>query len=159
MPKCDRNIAARRISSATIYGAHCSAMRVCYDIQTHRDPEQIERLVRTLLRESPGAVVHISHDRRGPVLDERGLQAYGDVVVELADGGYGDYSHVDRHMQAITWVLEHRPDVDWLVNITGQDYPIVRCTRARGVSIATDWGFEGAMRLPSFCRSRTPSRT
>jgi hypothetical protein len=100
-------------------------MRVCYDIQTHRDPEQIERLVRTLLTESPNAVVHISHDRRGPALDERALQAYGDVVVEPADGGYGDYSHVERHMQAIVWVLKHRPDVDWLVNITGQDYPIV----------------------------------
>jgi hypothetical protein len=103
-------------------------MRVCYDIQTHRDPEQISRLVRTLLSESPGAVVHISHDRRGPELDEHALQAYGDVVVESADGGYGDFSHVDRHMQAINWVLEHRPDVDWLVNITGQDYPIVPIT-------------------------------
>ncbi len=100
-------------------------MRVCYDIQTHRDPEQITRLVRTLLTESPNAVVHISHDRRGPELDETALRAYGDVVVELADGGYGDISHVDRHMQAINWVLDHRPDVDWLVNLTGQDYPIV----------------------------------
>ncbi len=125
MPKCDRNVAAWHISSEPPYGAHCTAMRVCYDIQTHRDPDQISRLVRTLLTESPGAVVHISHDRRGPALDERALQAYGDVVVELADGGYGDFSHVERHMQAIAWVLDHRPDVDWLVNLTGQDYPIV----------------------------------
>jgi hypothetical protein len=99
-------------------------MRVCYHIQSHRDPEQITRLVRTLLRESPNALVHISHDRRGPALDAVTLHSFGDVVIVPADGGYGDFSHVDRHMQVIEWLLETGTEADWLVNITGQDYPI-----------------------------------
>jgi hypothetical protein len=100
-------------------------MKVCYDIQTHRDPEQVTRLVRVLLAGSPDAVVHISHDQRGPALDIETLHRLGDVVITPAAGGYADFSHVDRHMEAIEWVLDHRPDVEWLTNLTGQDYPIM----------------------------------
>jgi len=99
-------------------------MRVCYHVQTHHDPDQVTRLVRTLLSESPESIVHISHDRRGQPLDESTLVTLGDVIVTYTDGGYGDFSHVDRHLQAIAWLLENDVAADWMVNLTGQDYPV-----------------------------------
>jgi hypothetical protein len=105
--------------------ADSHAMRVCYHIQSHRDPEQIGRLVRTIKKGSPHSLVHISHDRTGAPLDIPALEALGDVVVHLSDGGYGDFSHVDRHMDVINWLLDTDNRVDWLINITGQDYPLM----------------------------------
>ena len=38
---------------------------VCYFIQTHRDPEQIYRLVRTLRRGSPNGLIVVQHNPVG----------------------------------------------------------------------------------------------
>jgi len=100
-------------------------MRFCYHIQSHRSPEQLTRLVHAVKRYSPTSVVHISHDVRGAQLDVAELQALPDVVVQLHEGGYGDFSHVDRYMAAVDWLAAEGVEVDWLVNITGQDYPLV----------------------------------
>ncbi len=45
------------------------SVTVCYFIQSHRDPEQIYRLVRTLHRGSPTAVVVVQHNPAGCALD------------------------------------------------------------------------------------------
>lgn len=99
-------------------------MRFCYHIQSHRSPEQLTRLVHVLKRYSPHCFVHISHDRNGAPIDFTELRALSDVAVQWSDGGYGDFSHVDRYMAAVDWLNEEGVSVDWLVNITGQDYPI-----------------------------------
>jgi hypothetical protein len=99
-------------------------MRFCYHIQSHRSPEQLTRLVRAVKRHSPNSVVHVSHDVRGARLDVSELQALPDVVVEYHDGGYGDFSHIDRYMGAVDWITRENVQIDWLVYITGQDYPL-----------------------------------
>lgn len=99
-------------------------MSVCFNVQSHRDPKQIHHLVETLTLGSPHAVVLVDHDQRGEPLDVDALCRLGDVTVLHSPGGYADFSHVDRHLAAIRWVLAERPDVDWLVNITGQCYPV-----------------------------------
>lgn len=99
-------------------------MRFCYHIQSHRSPEQLARLVHAVKRYSPNSVVHVSHDVRGTPLDVRELTSLPDVAVEFHEGGYGDFSHVDRYMAAVDWINREGVKVDWLVNITGQDYPL-----------------------------------
>ena len=106
------------------------AIRCCYHIQSHRSPEQLERLVATIKRFSPDCVVHISHDRHGAALDVATLEAFSDTHVEFADGGYGDYSHVDRYFSGVDFLERHGIDVDWYVNLSGQDYPVTRPDRA-----------------------------
>lgn len=76
---------------------------------------------------SPDSVVHISHDAAGARLDpatRAELTALADVTVQLHQGGYGDFSHVDRYLAAVDWLVDDGVAVDWLVNLTGQDYPL-----------------------------------
>lgn len=98
-------------------------MRVCYHIETHKDPDQILRLARVLRAGSPDCVIHLSHDIEGCQLPGSELANLG-VVVSYDRAGYGDFSHVDRHLGAIEWIVRERVQVDWLVNISGQDFPL-----------------------------------
>lgn len=97
---------------------------VAYLIQSHRDPDQVIRLVRTLRAGSPSSVIHVSHDVRGERLDDAALAALGDVTVRYEPGGYGDFSHVRRYLDAVAWLRDTGRQPDWVVNITGQDYPL-----------------------------------
>lgn len=99
-------------------------VRFCYHIQSHRSAEQLTRLVYTIRTYSPDSVIHISHDRAGAPLDLRELRALPGVAVQLHSGGYGDFTHVDRYLAAVDWLTGEGVTVDWLVNITGQDYPL-----------------------------------
>jgi hypothetical protein len=99
-------------------------MRVCYHVQSHRCPAQVERLVRTLKAASPDSFVHVSHDRAGPPLDVPALQSLPGVVVVPGRGGYGDWTHVQRWLDAADWLVDEGVGVDWLVNLTGTDYPL-----------------------------------
>jgi hypothetical protein len=96
---------------------------VAYLVQSHRDPDQVLRLVRRLRAGSPTSVVHVSHDAHGERLDDAALAALG-VAVRYEPGGYGDYSHVRRYLDAVAWLRETGRQVDWVVNLTGQDYPL-----------------------------------
>lgn len=118
-------------------------MRFCYHIQSHRSPEQITRLVLAVKRYSPNSVIHVSHDRRGDQLDLTELRSQTDVAVQLHNGGYGDFSHVDRYMAAVDWLNKEGVHVDWLVNITGQDYPLRPLDQAE--SELVDSGADGFM--------------
>ena len=99
-------------------------VRVCYQIQSHRSPEQLTRLVAAIRRMSPTSFVHVSHDRAGAPIDAAALEALGDVAVVRDPGGYGDFSHVDRYLWAVDWLRAEGVTVDWVANITGQDYPL-----------------------------------
>jgi hypothetical protein len=57
-------------------------------------------------------------------LDVAELQAMPDVVVQYHKGGYADFSHIDRYMAAIDWLNAESVHVDWMVFISGQDYPL-----------------------------------
>ena len=98
-------------------------MKVVYHIETHRNPRQIERLVRTLMRGAPDALVIVDHDQAWESPDPALLSGLG-AVLRLSDGGYGDMSHVRRWMNTAEWLKREGIDYDWLSNLTGQDYPI-----------------------------------
>lgn len=97
---------------------------ICYFVQSHRDPEQVEHLIATLAAGGRGSIVHVSHDAQGPRLDVPRLERHPGVTVHFDQGGYGDFSHVDRYLRALEWLLQQRIQPDWVVNLTGQCYPV-----------------------------------
>jgi hypothetical protein len=99
-------------------------MRVCYYLQTHTRPAQVNRLVDLIKAGSPDSVVLISHDASRPPLDVKHLEALPGVHVFTEHGGYGDFSHLERYFAAIDWLDEQGIEYDWLENISGQDYPL-----------------------------------
>lgn len=98
-------------------------MRVCYHVQSHRSVEELRRLVDRISSDSPDAVVVISHqaESRGPELAD--LEQRPLTYVVLSRGGYGDFSHVVRYLDAMVVLREQALAVDWVINISGQDYP------------------------------------
>jgi hypothetical protein len=83
------------------------------------------RLVRRLRAGSPDAPVVIHHDDRGSRLDEGALARLGGVelVRPPVAVAWGDGSQLDMHLRCYAWLLE-RVEFDWVVLLSGQDYPI-----------------------------------
>ena len=100
-------------------------MRFCYQIHSHRSPEQIHRLTATIKRYSPDSFVLISHDRAGATLDIASLEAMPDVAVLLHDAEYGSYTSVQRYVSSLKWMIDEGVEADWVVNLSGEDYPLV----------------------------------
>lgn len=99
-------------------------VRVCYYMQTHKQPLQIARLVRLLKEGSPQCIILIHHDDSGAKLDPALFSSLDDVYVINGPGGYGDFSHLQRYFDAIDWLADQGIEYDWLHNMTGQDYPL-----------------------------------
>jgi hypothetical protein len=102
-------------------------MRVCYFIQSHRDPEQIHRLVRTLRRGSARGIVVVQHHAKEFELDWEPLRSLPDVHRFFARGEQvrSDFScQVEPYLDVIDWLDREGVDYDWLVNLTAQDYPV-----------------------------------
>jgi len=97
---------------------------VAYYVQTHSRPAQVERLVEVITEGSPGAVVLVGHDVSGQPLNVPRLQAMGNVHVLPQRGGYGDFTHVDRYVEAADWLDANGVGYDWLENLSGQCYPL-----------------------------------
>lgn len=98
-------------------------MAVAYVIQTYKDLDQVERLAQTIAKGARDATVVVSH--HGTDLDRKRLETSPaiDRVLPSA-GGRGRFSVIDGLMSAMRW-LEKRPQpFDWLVVLSGQDYPI-----------------------------------
>ena len=99
-------------------------MKVLYLIQTHKNPDQIYRLIQTIKKSSPSSQILISHDFKGCSLDTKTLGNFQDVHIIRGSGGRGDFSIIQGYLNAVEWILSNNIKFDWLFNITGQDYPI-----------------------------------
>jgi hypothetical protein len=99
---------------------------VCWAIQSHRDPEQVYRLVRTLRRGSRGPIV-VRHDFGCCPLDGAALAELPDVYL-LPPGApvvRASFSAQSQpYLDVIDWLEREGVAYDWLVNFTGQDYPV-----------------------------------
>jgi hypothetical protein len=101
-----------------------SIMRVCYLIQTHKDPNQIHRLVHTIKKSSPDALIIISHDFTNCDLKQTLFEDLTNVKILASRGGRGNFAIVQSYLDAIAWLLESNHEFDWFINLSGQDYPI-----------------------------------
>lgn len=98
-------------------------MKVCYLIQTHKNPDQIYRLVRTIGQLSPDSQIIISHDVSGCKIGVPALEKIFGTKVLLTEIKRGGFSLVQGYLDAIEWLLNSGIEFDWLIDLTGQDYP------------------------------------
>jgi hypothetical protein len=101
------------------------ATRVLYLVTSHKNPEQVGRLVRTLRRGSPRSPIVIHHDSSRSTLDPALLSGLNDVHVLpfSIPVEWGDFSIVEMNLRCFEWILGHL-EFDWLVLLSGQDYPV-----------------------------------
>jgi Core-2/I-Branching enzyme len=93
---------------------------VAYVILSYRSPEMLARLVRTLRAGSPEATIAVHHDARrcaAPRLPAAQFIAPAWTV----EWGHG--SQLAAVLRCLRWALA-RSDFDWLVLLSGQDYPV-----------------------------------
>ena len=127
---------------------------MCYYMQTHKEPEQIARLVRAIKEGSPGGIVLIDHDVTAEPLDRTLFGDLSDIYFIGTSGGYGDFSHIDRYLAAVDWLDDHGMQYDWLQNLTGQDYPLRPIADIeQAISVG---GFDGYMQYAPVFPERTP---
>lgn len=97
--------------------------QVCYQIHSHRSPAQLYRLV-SVLAAANDALIVVSHARQGAAVDTARLRRCGASLVMETDGGYGDWSHIRRYLEVAERLAVLGIDYDWMVSLSGQDYPV-----------------------------------
>jgi hypothetical protein len=96
---------------------------VAYIVLSHRNPDQVLRLVRAL-KEAPAARVLVRHDPRGPELPASELGRAGgetiedDIIVE-----WGGWTYAELILGCLREAVR-RHDPDWALILSGQDYPL-----------------------------------
>jgi hypothetical protein len=98
-------------------------MNLVYLVVSHRNPDQVLRLVRAL-REGPSGTVAVRHDQRRSRLDAGALEQAG--AIALADDvevEWGGWSHLRMLIEALEQIAAEL-DPDWLMVLSGQDYPL-----------------------------------
>jgi hypothetical protein len=94
-------------------------VRIGYLVVSHRDPEQVLRLVR-VLKETPSSEVVVRHDQRRSALARDEVEAAGgrllDDALELEWGGWGQAEVLLNGIRQF--------ETDWVLVLSGQDYPV-----------------------------------
>ncbi|MDM9382433.1 beta-1,6-N-acetylglucosaminyltransferase [Chlorogloeopsis sp. ULAP01] len=98
-------------------------MKIVYLIQTHKNPEQIYRLVNIIKESSPKSYILISHNPYFCKLDKETFGNLTNFEIINNQGGRGDFSLIKGYLDAVHWLFSHNIKFDWLINLTGQDYP------------------------------------
>lgn len=100
--------------------------KVVYFIASHTNPDQVERLIRRLRRDSPASFVLVHHDESQSHLAPERFAGDPQVVVvpQALQVEWGGFSQVEMVLHGIETLLASRRDFDWLVLLSGQDYPI-----------------------------------
>lgn len=97
-------------------------MSTAYVVLSHRHPEQVLRLVRTLRTGSPACTVVLHHDDRFAGIDDAALAGV-ERVLPPTPVAWGWASQLDAYLRCLRHALE-RVDFEWLTVLSGQDYPI-----------------------------------
>lgn len=99
--------------------------RVAYLVCSHTNPGQVTRLVTLLSDGERGSQVVVHHDEPGRHLDRDALKHLTGVhfLDSRGDIEWGSFSLVEVVLRGMRWVLDNL-DFDWLVLLSGQDYPI-----------------------------------
>jgi hypothetical protein len=98
-------------------------MTVAYVVISHRNPDQVLRLVR-VLREGPAARVLVRHDPRGESLPHADIEAAGGEPVEdRLKSAWGGWSQLQLMLGCLREAMaRHNPE--WTLILSGQDYPL-----------------------------------
>jgi hypothetical protein len=107
-------------------------LRIAYFLSSYGSGEQLLRLVRTIRRAEPDAPIVVHHDDHGSQPLDRALFAGLDVTVF---GGIEPIVWGDMSLEAARWRIfrwiSSALDVDWVMLLSEQDYPIAPFERLR----------------------------
>jgi hypothetical protein len=97
---------------------------VVYVVVSHTNPPQVARLIRVLRAGSNHSHVVLHHDESSSRFDHSLLAGIGNLhLLPHRPIAWGMFSWIDAVLRAIRWTLEN-VEFDWLVLLSGQDYPI-----------------------------------
>lgn len=101
-------------------------MKVCYFIQSHKNPRQICRLIRAIKSQSPHSLILVNHDFNISHLDLKDLGNHLgiEIVSRKKKVKRGNSSILEIYLDALHWLLDRDCDFDWLICLSGQDYPV-----------------------------------
>lgn len=102
-------------------------MSIAYIISAYKLPEQLVRLVQKLNTEDTSFLIHV--DKKTDAVTfarmEKPLRASSNVTfLERHRCHWGDFGHVKATLKGIQEILTQRLPADYVVLLTGQDYPI-----------------------------------
>lgn len=99
-------------------------MKIIYLIHTHKDLEQIYRLVKIIKSSSPESYIIVIHNFKYSILDVEFLESLPKVkILKSSERKLGSFSLVQEYLDVLDWVFSQNIEFDWLINLTGQDYP------------------------------------
>lgn len=101
-------------------------MRICYFIQNHQAPPQVKRLIRALRRSQPECFVLVGHDGFAAqcTADELARDLDADVFALGEPARRGYFSLLRPYFDAVEWLSRQGTSYDWIVYLSGQDYPV-----------------------------------
>lgn len=98
-------------------------MRVAYFVVSHRNPDQVLRLV-AALGEGPAAEVLVRHDESRSTIDDAALGRLGARLLrDEIEFEWGGWSQLQLLIACLERASEEL-DPDWLLVLSGQDYPL-----------------------------------
>ena len=115
-------------------------MKVCYLIQTYKNPEQIYRLVKLIKNTTSNSFIVISHNFSSCNLNISLFKSLENVEVIPNNGVMmGSFGIIQGYFDAVNWLLDQKIDFDWLINLTGQDYPTQPVFKVEKLLSSTDY--------------------
>ena len=97
---------------------------IVYLVLSHSRPAQLGRLVRTLLAEAPAGKVVIHHDPTGTPVAPGLAGVDGHLFVPRPRPvRWADFSEAQATFTSFDWLLR-AIEFDWVVVLSGQDYPV-----------------------------------
>jgi hypothetical protein len=100
---------------------------VAYLVTSYQPSDQLRPLVSALKRGDPDSAVVICQDSSSVPLDQNDFSDFSNVHVvhSVQPVVWGDISQETSRWLAFRWILENL-SVDWVMVLSGQDYPIAR---------------------------------
>lgn len=113
--------------------------RVVYLVCSHSNPDQVLRLVTLLRNASATSRVVIHHDEAVSHLDRGSLVGLDRVhLLDPMPIGWGTFSYVEMVLRCMRWTLANL-EFDWLVLLSGQDYPIQPVSQIEASLASTEY--------------------
>jgi hypothetical protein len=99
-------------------------MRIAFVVQTHTNPAQIRHLMRTLNAGCPDRLLVLSHNGDLDNVKSIAHEQSVDVLLSGSASARGRFGLVQSYLNALSWLEAQSMSYDWLIHMSGQDYPV-----------------------------------
>lgn len=100
--------------------------KILYLIASHTNPAQVLGLVKAIKLGSPKSQILIHHDYSSSNLSSTAFEQMSNIHIleDYVPVVWGEFSQIELELRCINWLLSHAVKFDWLIFLSGQDYPI-----------------------------------